>query len=300
VVESLRKSGESFFCMIQARDKPLESLESDIRKLKVELDKKDDIIYSHKQHNNQDHNAGNWSQLHINQDHTHENDGIWSQVQYKCLDINESKTPQNKPEILLIGTSSTKVIQPEKNSSSYVLRKKEAMTLADTEKTVSEIRDAPGALVLHSLTNDLKESAPTCCSPMKNIITNIQESMSNTKVVVSLATPRADDKKFQPNVELVNAMLKCEYMGDDIVTLCDNGNLSHRGHPVPKFLANDQYHLSKDDIAVLASNIRTTVDGILSIKHITRLNISNNRREQQGSSNPRFCQHSRGPPKRRK
>jgi hypothetical protein len=54
-----------------------------------------------------------------------------------------------------------KVIQPEKNSSSYVLRKKEAMTLADTEKTVSEIRDAPGALVLHSLTNDLKESAPT-------------------------------------------------------------------------------------------------------------------------------------------
>jgi hypothetical protein len=50
------------------------------------------------------------------------------------------------------------------------------MTLADTEKTVSEIRDAPGALVLHSLTNDLKESAPTCCSPMKNIITNIQES----------------------------------------------------------------------------------------------------------------------------
>jgi hypothetical protein len=54
----------------------LTSLESDIRKLKVELDKKDDIVYSHKQHNNQDHNAGNWSQLHINQDHTRENAGI--------------------------------------------------------------------------------------------------------------------------------------------------------------------------------------------------------------------------------
>jgi hypothetical protein len=36
---------------------------------------------------------------------------------------------------------------------------------------------------------------------------------------------------------------------------------------VPQFLANDQYHLSKDGIAVLASNIRTTVDGILSINH---------------------------------
>jgi hypothetical protein len=45
------------------KDKQLESLESDIRKLNVELDKKDDIIYSHKQHNNQDHNAGNWSQF---------------------------------------------------------------------------------------------------------------------------------------------------------------------------------------------------------------------------------------------
>jgi hypothetical protein len=43
----------------------------------VELDKKDGIIYSHKQHNNQDHKAGNWSQVHINQDHTRENAGIW-------------------------------------------------------------------------------------------------------------------------------------------------------------------------------------------------------------------------------
>jgi hypothetical protein len=44
------------------------------------------------------------------------------------------------------------------------------MALADTEKTVNAIRDAPSVLVLHSLTNDLKESAPTCMSPMKNII----------------------------------------------------------------------------------------------------------------------------------
>jgi chaperonin cofactor prefoldin len=42
VVESLRKSVESFICRIQARDKQLESLESDIRNLNVELDKKDD------------------------------------------------------------------------------------------------------------------------------------------------------------------------------------------------------------------------------------------------------------------
>lgn len=122
--------------------------------------------------------------------------------------------------------------------------------------------------------------------------------MSNTKLVVSLATPRADDKKCQTNVELVSAMLRCEYMEDDTVTLCDNGNLSRRGNPVLKFLANDQYHLSKDGIAVLASNIRTTVDGILNIKHTKRLNISNNRREQRSSSNPRFYQRSRGPPKR--
>jgi hypothetical protein len=222
------------------------------------------------QHNNQDHKAGNWSQVHINQDHTRENAGIWSQVQYKSLDINESKTPQNKPEILLIGTSNTKGIQPEIFSSSYVLRKKETMTLADTEETVNEIRDAPDVLVLHSLTNDLKESAPTCVNRMKNIISNIQESMSKTKVVLSLATTRADDKKFQTNVEVVSAMLKCEYMEDDTVTLCDNGNLSRRGHPVPKLLANDQYHLSKDGIAVLASNIRTTVDGILNIKQTKR------------------------------
>ena len=69
---------------------------------------------------------------------------------------------------------------------------------------------------------------------------------------------------------------------------------------MPQFIANDQCHLSDDGIAVLASNIRTTVDGILNIKHTKRLNVSNNWKEQQGSSNPRFYQRSRGPPKRRK
>jgi hypothetical protein len=46
---------------------------------------------------------------------------------------------------------------------------------------------------------------------------------------------------------------------------------------------------AKDGIAVLASNIRTTVDGILNIKHTKRLNVSNNWKEQRGSSNPRFA-----------
>ena len=101
-------------CRKQARDKQIESLESDIPQLKVELDKKEDITYSHKQHNNQDHDAGNWSQLYNNQDHTREIAGIWSHVLYKSLDINISNTPQNKSEILLIGTSNTKGIQPEK------------------------------------------------------------------------------------------------------------------------------------------------------------------------------------------
>ena len=103
------------------------------------------------------------------------------------------------------------------------------MTLATPEKTVNEIRDVPDVLVLHSLTNDIKESAPTCVNRMKNIITNIQESMSKTKVVLSLATTKADDKKFQTNVELVSALLKCEYMEDDTVTLCNNGNMSRPG-----------------------------------------------------------------------
>lgn len=67
-------------------------------------------------------------------------------------------------------------------SISYVLRKKEDMALADTEKkTVNEIRDAPDVLVLHSLTNELKESAPTCVSPMNNIITNIQSQCLTLK-----------------------------------------------------------------------------------------------------------------------
>ncbi|CAG2216902.1 unnamed protein product [Mytilus edulis] len=61
--------------------------------------------------------------------------------------------------------------------------------------------------------------------------------MPSSTVVVSLATPRADNKKYQTNVELVNAMLKCEYMEDDTVTLCDNGNLSRLGKPVPKFFS---------------------------------------------------------------
>ncbi|CAG2216894.1 unnamed protein product [Mytilus edulis] len=282
VVESLRKSNESMVSRIQARDQQIEALEADVRKHKTDLDKKDEIIYSFKQHNNHE--------IHNNKDEN------WTQVQPKNSNsTTETKASQNKPQVLLIGTSNTKGIQPEKFSSSYTLQKREAMTLADTEKTISQIKDPPNVLVLHSLTNDLKESAPVCVSHMKNLISHIHESMPSTSVVVSLATPRADNKKYQTNVELVNAMLKCEYMEDDTVTLCDNGNLSRLGKPVPKFLARDQYHLSKDGIAVLASNLRWTIDSLLDIKQSRRSSFyKHDNGREQGNSN-----HRDRPPYRR-
>ncbi|CAC5360012.1 unnamed protein product [Mytilus coruscus] len=295
VVESLRNSNTSMISRIQARDQQIEALEADVRKLKTDLNKKDEIIYSFKQHNNHE--------IRNNKDEN------WTQVQPKKPDSTETKASQNKPQVLLIGTSNTKGIQPEKFSSSYTLQKKEAMTLADTEKTISQIKDPPNVLVLHSLSNDLKESAPVCVSHMKNLISHIHESMPSTTVVVSLATPRADNKKYQTNVELVNAMLKCEYMEDDTVInlhiftfmeddtviLCDNGNLSRLGKPVPKFLARDQYQLSKDGTAVLASNLRWTIDSLLDIKQSRRSSFHkpDNGREQ-GNSN-----HRNRPPYRR-
>ncbi|CAC5368637.1 unnamed protein product [Mytilus coruscus] len=76
----------------------------------------------------------------------------------------KSKLDDNKPTVLLIGTSNTKRINAEKLSPSFTTIKFTAFNLEETKQAILEISDIiPNQVVFHSLTNDLKIKSPQHC-----------------------------------------------------------------------------------------------------------------------------------------
>lgn len=168
------------------------------------------------------------------------------------------------------------------------------MTIEQASEAVDTLNtsDSPDLLVLHTLTNDLKTSAGKCVEDMKKLISKIHTSLPDTKVLISLATPRKDHKKYQQNVDLVNALLRSDIEENDQTYFCDHTNLANRGIALDKFYARDEYHLSDEGIAVFANNLRRCIDKIL---HIPRYRPRNGSRSpthdrspvRQGNRSPR-------------
>ena len=69
-------------------------------------------------------------------------------------------THSTKPHVTIIGTSNINGIQPDKLSYSFSANKISAYTLQQTEEEVKHLENTPTLLVLHSLSNDLKNHLP--------------------------------------------------------------------------------------------------------------------------------------------
>ncbi len=112
----------------------------------------------------------------------------------------------------------------------------------------------PDAVVLHTLTNDLKhKSASVCAAEMAELSQVVTDTWPDTKLVVSLATPRGDDTMLNNRVQLLNATLKYQYSNSRNISCCDNSNLGNRNVPINQFFnSNDKYHLSVNGVARLA------------------------------------------------
>ena len=56
---------------------------------------------------------------------------------------------------------------------------------------------------------------------MKDLTDQVEEKWPDSKIIISLATPRNDSNLLQINTQVVNALLKKEYMDNSKITISD-------------------------------------------------------------------------------
>ena len=89
------------------------------------------------------------------------------------------------------------------------------------------------------------------------LVNKTKELKPNSKIIVSLATNRCDDRKLNRKVNTVNLLLH-EFIEDTSVdtqfVLCENNNLSTAKSEIRnRFITTDGYHLSDEGVKMLAS-----------------------------------------------
>ncbi|CAC5365226.1 unnamed protein product [Mytilus coruscus] len=218
---------------ISAKNQDITSLEENIKMLKTDTEQKDDEIVSLKMH------ASSQSE---------NNSFIQAPPTHK---------PKN-PHVLLIGTSNTKNIECEKLSAKSSTNKKIDYKFHETIEVIDSSTEETDLVLLHSLTNELKENTPEyCLEQMLSIINTCNEKWPRAKQVISLATPSLD--RYNTKVDLLNAMIKFTF-SDSSVVISDNRNLSRRGVPQSKLLSmTDKYHLSQAGTSQLAANFKESI-----------------------------------------
>lgn len=163
-------------------------------------------------------------------------------------------------------------------SINYNLNKIQAFILEQTERKIRNLHPACLVLVLHTLTNDLKTKTPTTCiDEMDRICKTIHELYSNTKIILSLPTPRSDSQEYNNKGQLITAMIKDKFRANELITVCDNSNLTYKGEVIPRFIdEKDGFHLTNN--AMLASNIRDSIDIALGLPRRSPRRQANSRR----------------------
>ena len=178
------------------------------------------------------------------------------------------KPVRNHPHVLLIGTSTTRDIDPRKLSSKYSVEKCKAYTLEETATEVSNITEDPDVIIFHSLSNDVKsKSNEECVRLFKEIIDNAVHRFEDTKIIISLPVPRADDEALNNKAQMLGLLVKEIFRDNQRITMCDNSNLSYKGKPVDRFFdSTDQVHLTPNGTAMFAANIRDCIDSVLGLR----------------------------------
>ena len=215
----------------------------------------------------------------------------------------EEKTQMRKtPHVLLIGTSNTSQIDPDKLCTKFNTDKEIAYNF---EETISSIENASqdhyDIICLHSLTNEIKDKpVDQCVLEYDNIVQKCNERWPEAKIVLSLVTPRKD--QFNNKIHVANAIVKEKYFNDERIHLCDHSNMSYRGSPQSKFLKNgDDVHLSEAGVKQFAANLKSSILSCLGIslpfkRTATQKQGNRNRREPPKLGRPyRNGQRKRGP-----
>jgi hypothetical protein len=96
---------------------------------------------------------------------------------------------RSNPLVILIGTSTTRDIDPMSLSVKYTVDKYMAYNLEETATAVSNIVESPDVIMFHSLSNDVKtKTNEECVQEFTEIIENVEQRFKDAKEIISLPT----------------------------------------------------------------------------------------------------------------
>ena len=177
---------------------------------------------------------------------------------------------QSKPKFILMGTSNTEHIKPEKLSK-HMTEKETTYTIKEAKEKlrqyVSSDNDIPSVIVYHVLTNDIiSMEASQCVNRMSDLINMSLENFPNTEIIACLATSRSNNNDWNNNAQLINVMLNQKYRNHDKAYLSDNSNIGVDGFPKKNMIHEDGYHLTSEGVAMLAANIKHAIDSVTCVR----------------------------------
>ena len=212
---------------------------------------------------------------------------------------NSTEVKSGKPTTLLIGTSNIAGINETKLTSASHVNKVTAYTLDDTLEVISSTQYKPDVVIIHFLTNDVKNNNPNeCMEKLENVVESISTKWSNTKTIVSLTTPRFDNRLHRLNSEILDGLIKKKYLENKDVFVSDNTNLWHGPVPTSELLKHDKFHLTDRGTSMLAANLKNAIHTVLGIERQRRPRYRPNEHSQQrnrGGHN-RHNQYGKGRP----
>ena len=134
--------------------------------------------------------------------------------------------------------------------------------LDDLEVLTDSIPDDLEILFLHVGVNDLEfHAAERVHKEYCSIISKIKDDFPNLKIVLSEITPRFDISDNQ--VLHLNALLLASFKNDKSAYIISNSNLRKESY------FSDNKHIKKENINILASNIKHGLRRILGIRYST-------------------------------
>lgn len=175
---------------------------------------------------------------------------------------------KEKKDVLLVGSSIIRNIEPKILSKDYEISKSSAYSLEETAKIIENTSSDPDVVIFHSMTNNLKTEDPRqCLEKLNEIVEKTEQKWPSTHVMVSMETPRADQPELNDKVLVAYGLIRSTFYKKDNVSIIDNSNLALQGQPILRFLIpGDKIHLSRQGTAMLATNIRSSLDNHFGLK----------------------------------
>ncbi|KAK3107077.1 hypothetical protein FSP39_006482, partial [Pinctada imbricata] len=177
----------------------------------------------------------------------------------------EIKSQDEKPSVAIIGSSLIKNLRSDNFSRHFRTEVCKSYTIPEAKKT---IRNCPGerdVVVYQLLSNDMKsKSGDECLSDLRELVTLTKELQPRAKIIISLPPNRGDSVTLNHTTNSINASVKFTYSRDNMVTVCDNSNLSYRGEPSRRYISSDGVHPTPAGEKVLFGNIRQAIQSVIT------------------------------------